>query len=177
MDPNTEEKIYKISRPCSKLAWVYFFRSLTALFAFPLVFAPLFCKYISLRYHIDTEGIGASWGILFKKQVYLTYARIQDIHVSRSLIERWFGIATVDIQTASGSATAELSIVGLEEYDEIRDFLYTRMRGARGEKTPDETQSEEITSESSDAYQLLCEIRDELRALRQEQMSRKQNDV
>ena len=142
---------------------LYLIRSLTALIMFPVVFAPLYCKFISLRYHFDKEGVGASWGIFFKKQVFLTYARIQDIHVTRGILERWLNLGTVEVQTASGSATAELSIVGLEEFDAIRDFLYTKMRGARGEihAAPD------VTGEESESLQILQQIRDELRSIRE----------
>ncbi|MEW6235282.1 MAG: PH domain-containing protein [Candidatus Omnitrophota bacterium] len=171
--PETDEKIYRINRPCSRLFWLYLFRSLGALIAFPVVLAPLVCKYISLRYHFDKEGVGASWGVFFRRQVFLTYARIQDIHVTRGLIERWLGLGTVDIQTASGSAAAELSIVGMEEFDEIRNFLYTRMRGARGEAQGEEKSA----APPSEALPLLLEIRDELRALRRELGEKRDADV
>jgi len=165
MDPRLEQKILSLERPSSKLVILYFVRSLATLFMFPFVFAPLYCKYLSLRYHFDQEGVGASWGIFFKKQVFLTYARIQDIHVTRGLLERWLGLGSVDIQTASGSAAAELSIVGLEEFAEIRDFLYIKMRGVRGETPP----AVSTSSEDSEALRLLQEIRDELRAIRRSQ--------
>jgi len=106
--------------------------------------------------------VGASWGIFFKKQVFLTYARIQDIHVTRGLLERWLGLGTVDIQTASGSASAELSIVGLEDFEAIRDFLYIKMRGIRGQPLAEES----TPPEESEVMRLLQEIRDELRAIR-----------
>lgn len=164
MDPNIEAKIYAIERPSSKLMVVYFIQSLMALLAFPAVFFPLWFKYLTLRYKFDREGISASWGVIFKRQVYLTYARIQDIHVSRGLVERWLGLATVDIQTASGSATAELSIVGLHEFDEIRDFLYSKMRGYKTDSPkPADTQ----TADDSEALLLLREIRDEIKKMNQ----------
>lgn len=163
MDPQIEQKIFALERPSPKLVMLYLVRSLAALVMFPFVFAPLYCKYISLRYHFDQEGVGASWGILFKKQVFLTYARIQDIHVTRGLLERWLKLGTVEVQTASGSAMAELSIVGLEEYDAIRDFLYSKMRGARGELN----EESEASEEEPESLQLLMQIRDELRSIRQ----------
>ncbi len=168
-----ERKIFAIERPCSKLLTLYFIRSLAALIAFPFVFVPLLFKYISLRYKFDKEGVSASWGILFRKQVYLTYARIQDIHVSRGLIERWLSLGTVDIQTASGSAAAELSIVGLEEYKEIRDFLYSYMRGHRETLKTEEADAEM----GSEALELLCEIRDELKELHREIVRGRGGDV
>jgi len=164
MEAIDKERLFAIQRPCPKLLTLYFIRSLFALFVFPFVFVPLLCKYISLRYKFDDEGVSAAWGILFHKQVFLTYTRIQDIHVSRGLIERWLGLGTVDIQTASGSAAAELSIVGLEEFEEIRDFLYTRMRGHREQPHP---KPEAAPPTQTEALAILLQIRDELRDLRQ----------
>jgi len=174
MDAQLERKIYALERPHSKLVILYFIRSLAALIMFPFIFAPLLCKYISLRYHFDGEGVGASWGIFFKKQVFLTYARIQDIHVSRGLVERWLGLGTVDVQTASGSAAAELSIVGMEEFDAIRDFLYSKMRGARGEA---EGLGDAESQPESDALHLLKEIKNELRLLREGLSGEDREDV
>ncbi len=165
MDPNLEQKIYAIERPSQKLLAVYFLQSLMALLAFPFVFVPLWFKFLTLKYKFDDEGVNASWGLIWKRQVFLTYGRIQDIHVSRGLIERWFNLASVDIQTASGSAAAELSIVGLHEYDEIRDFLYSKMRGFKSDSgTSSETDQ---SSEDSEALTLLRDIRDEIKKLNQ----------
>lgn len=164
MDPNIEAKIYAIERPSSKLLVVYFIQSAMALLAFPMVFVPLWFKYLTLKYKFDDEGINASWGLIWKRQVYLTYGRIQDIHVSRGLVERWLNLATVDIQTASGSATAELSIVGLHEFDQIRDFLYSKMRGF---KSDDAKPTESVEDNDTEALALLREIRDEIKKLKQ----------
>ena len=71
------------------------------------------------------------WGVVFHRQVSLTYGRIQDIHLQSNLIERRLGLARIKVQTAAGSATAEMSIDGLPEYAAVRDYLYSRMRGAR----------------------------------------------
>jgi len=126
-----EAAIRAIHRPHSNLLILYFLQAAATLVAFPFVFLPLYFRYHTLRYTFDDEGISASWGILFKREVHLTYRRIQDIHVSRNLIERWLSIGKVQIQTASGSASAELSLEGMEHYAEVRDFLYGRMRGTR----------------------------------------------
>ena len=73
-----------------------------------------------------------SWGVLFRREIYLTYRRIQDIHLTRNLLQRWMGLATIAVQTASGSAGPEMSIEGILEADALRDYLYGQMRGARG---------------------------------------------
>jgi putative membrane protein len=84
-----------------------------------------------MRYRFDREGISMGWGILFRREINLTYARIQDIHLSSNLVERWLGLARIEIQTASGSASAEMTIEGVREYEALRDFLYSRMRGTK----------------------------------------------
>jgi putative membrane protein len=57
-----------------------------------------------------------------------------------------------------------MSIEGILEVDGLRDFLYSRMRGARGE-TPSEPTAG--TAPADEALGLLREIRDELAALRE----------
>jgi putative membrane protein len=128
-----DARIFAIRRPHPNLLKNYALKSLLALFFAPIVFLPMFFKYHTLRYRFDEEGVSASWGILFKREIYLTYKRIQDIHVRRNIVERWLGIGTVDVQTASGSSSAELSVEGMEDYEGVRDFLYRRMRGWSGD--------------------------------------------
>jgi putative membrane protein len=161
-----DAKILAIERPHKNLLALYFLQSLAAVFLAPIVFVPFFFKYHTLRYKIDEEGIGASWGILFRREIHLTYKRIQDIHVKRNIIERWLGIATVEIQTASGSSSAELSLEGMEDYEAVRDFLYSRMRGHAGAKAPAAESAPEGQADRSDVVALLLEIRDELAATR-----------
>src|SRR4029077_19739063 len=100
---------------------------------FPFAIVPLFFRYETLRYRFDDAGVSMSWGILFRREIYLTYRRIQDIHLTRNILQRWLGLGTVSVQTASGSASPEMSIEGILQADALRDFLYTKMRGARGE--------------------------------------------
>src|SRR5688572_31814431 len=97
----------------------------------------LYFRYHTLQYRFDEEGIHMKVGILFRQEINLTYARIQDIHLKSNFIQRWLGLANVEIQTASGSATAEVVIEGFKEYELIRDFLYTRMRGYQAKHSAD----------------------------------------
>jgi len=117
-------------RPTASLMTYYALASLLAgpFFLIPLV--PLSFRYRTLQYDFDREGVTARWGILFRREVSLTYARIQDIHLTSNVVERWLGLARVQVQTASGSARAELTLEGLPDADGMRDFLYARMRGA-----------------------------------------------
>ncbi len=156
------------TRPAPVLLRYYTIMSLFALIGFPIVWLVHFFKYETLKYRFDDEGILMSWGILFKREINLTYRRIQDIHVTRNIIERWLGLATVSIQTASGSAMPEMQIEGILDYEGLRDFLYMKMRGSRGE--PAATGAAAATTSSApaddEALALLHEIRDELARVR-----------
>ncbi|HSK19461.1 MAG TPA: PH domain-containing protein [Longimicrobiales bacterium] len=131
---------------------------------------PAYFRYHTLRYDIDEQGITMRWGILFRREVSLTYARIQDIQLSSNLVERWLGLAKIQLQTASGSSSAEMTIEGMREVDALRDFLYARTRGA-GSGAPAASQVPSIRSASPDIQELtevLNAVAAELRALRLE---------
>jgi putative membrane protein len=150
-----------ITRPDDALLIYYFIVSLCALVAFPVVFAPLYIRFKTMSYRFDDTGVSMCWGFFFRKEVYLTYRRLQDIHVTRNILERWMGLAKVPIQTASGTSGATMKIEGIRDPEPLRDFLYAQMRGARRE---DDATDEE--SNQDDAAQVLSEIRDELRRIR-----------
>ncbi|MCA9681996.1 MAG: PH domain-containing protein [Myxococcales bacterium] len=160
-----EQQIFAIERPHANLLKLYLLRVLLTAPAFFVTLPLLLFRYQTLRYRFDEEGVGMSWGVLFRHEINLTYARIQDIHLSSNLFQRWLGLADIQIQTASGSAAAEMTIEGLREYEAIRDFLYARMRGKREpSKAAAAAQGASLTS--AEAVALLREIHREMQATR-----------
>jgi membrane protein YdbS with pleckstrin-like domain len=168
-----EQKILALERPHPAL-WRYYI--ITAVLTGPgiIVALPyLFFRYYTLRYRFDAEGIHMRVGILFRREVNLTYARIQDIHLRSGIIQRWLGIANLEIQTASGSATAEMVIEGFKEYEAIRDFLYTRMRGYQARPAGSAAAAGAAPGAGSGAgdnaemVSLLLAIRDDMRRTRE----------
>jgi membrane protein YdbS with pleckstrin-like domain len=162
-----------ITRPEPALMTYYAITAAITLVGFPFVVLPLYFKYHTLRYRFDDKGIAMSYGILFRREVYLTYRRIQDIHVTRNFIQRWLGLASVAVQTASGSSGAQMTIEGIREPERLRDFLYRQMRGAHGEHAgapgrDDGAVAPAVASAAGgdQALMLLREIRDEVRRLR-----------
>jgi uncharacterized membrane protein YdbT with pleckstrin-like domain len=153
-----------ITRPEPQLWTYYVIVSLLTTVGAIIVMPILYFRYHTLKYAFDDKGVSMSWGILFHREIYLTYRRIQDIHVSRNFIQRWLKLANVAVQTASGSSGAEMTIEGVRDPEALRDYLYQQMRGARGEL--DEVASaEENAADAPDdeALTLLREIRDALR--------------
>jgi putative membrane protein len=158
----------KITRPDPSLMQYYTILAIFSTAAFPVIFLRLYFRYRTLRFHFDDEGISLSWGILFRKEINLTYRRIQDIHLTRNILQRWMGLATIEIQTASGSASAEMTIEGVLEAEALRDFLYTKMRGARDDEEGEAGARGEGERLADEALVLLREIREEIAGLRKE---------
>ncbi len=82
-----------ITRPEPALMTYYAITAAMTVVGFPFVVLPMYFKYHTLRYRFDDKGIAMTYGILFRREVYLTYRRIQDIHVTRNLLQRWMGLA------------------------------------------------------------------------------------
>ena len=165
----TPEEIFRIERPDSSLMSYYVLASLVAGPFFPFVLVPLYFRYHTMRYRFSDEGVSMRWGILFRKEINLTFARIQDIHLTSNFVERWLGLARIQIQTASGSAKAEMTIEGITDCAALRDFLYSRMRGAKGLSSPGSNVAQtapSATAPSSEVASILREAVAELRAVR-----------
>ena len=160
-DPTT------ITQPHERLLTYYFIHALLTLPAFPVMMIVLYIKYRTMRFRFDHEGIWKRQGLLWRHETNVAYRRIQDIHLTNGIIQRWLGLATVSLQTAAGSSTAEVTIDGVLEAEALRDFLYTKMRGVRdgahaAAHVPEGASDGEIHDET---LALLTEIRDSLRQL------------
>ena len=160
-DPTT------ITQPHERLLTYYFIVALLTLPAFPVTMIVLYIKYRTMRFRFDQEGIWKRQGLLWRHETNVAYRRIQDIHLTNGIIQRWLGLATVSIQTAAGSSTAEVTIDGVLEAEALRDYLYTKMRGVRdgahaAAPLPEAAGGGEAHDET---LALLIEIRDSLRQL------------
>jgi putative membrane protein len=170
--PHTEaelRRVLAIERPHPNLLRYYVLTSFVAgpFFLVPLVY--LYFRYHTMRYRFDDHGVNMRWGILFRREVSLAYARIQDIHLTSNLVERWLGLAEVKISTASGSTSAEMIIEGRQDFELVRDFLYARMRGVRDHPlAAPRTATENAAGVPSldPVVSLLRQVSDDLRAVR-----------
>ncbi|MFT3710514.1 MAG: PH domain-containing protein [Archangium sp.] len=148
-----EKRVHAITRPENALLWFYVIISFGLLCAGPIALIPLYFRFHTLWYRFDASGVSMGYGILFRREMQLTYARMQDIHLSQNILERWLGIGTVTVQTAGSGESGNLAIVGVSDFEGIRDYLYAKMRGVRAE--PHE-------EKSAGGDELLVEIRDAL---------------
>ena len=166
-----ESAIFAIERPAPNLFSYYVLSSFVLGPLFFILLVPLYFRYHTLRYRFDEEGISMRWGVLFRREINLTYARIQDIHLRSNFVERWLHLARVEVQTASGSSGAEMTLEGILEFEAIRDYLYTRMRGSRDpQHAAPRASAPGVAVDSASIQELaqtLREVASELRGVRQ----------
>jgi len=130
MEP-VPEHISTIERPCPELFRYYVLKAIATLLAAPVTMLLLYFRYHTMRYRFDAEGIHMRWGVLMRHEIMLNYSRIQDIQLRSNVVERWLGLVRIEVQTASGSSGAEMTLEGIKDYAAMRDFLYSRMRDTR----------------------------------------------
>jgi putative membrane protein len=171
--PRSEAEILAITRPDPALWTYYLLTCLAVLPLFPIVILPAWFRYQTMRYKFTAEGISMSWGILFRREIIVNYARIQDIHLRSNLVERWLGLAKVLIQTASGSASAEMTLEGLKDYEAVRDFLYSKMRGVKDHAHETPAAATNVATNDAELAATLRAVAHELREVRLALASRK----
>jgi putative membrane protein len=158
--------VLAIERPHPHLMGYYVLTALLTGPFFPLVVTVLYFRYHTMRYVFDDHGVSMRWGILFRREVNLAYARIQDIHLTSNVVERWLGLAQVKISTASGSTGAEMTIEGRQDFELVRDFLYARMRGVRDRPAPAPSGGGAGAGDVEALVSALRQVSDDLRAVR-----------
>lgn len=170
-DAVVDRRIQAIKRPDKSLLKYYLLSALAFPPAFPFLLPLLYFRYHTMRYKFTDDGISMSWGILFRHETILNYARIQDIHLKSNIVERWLGLARILVQTASGSSSAEMTIEGIKEFEALRDFLYSRMPGVKDSQTHPSAAAQfsgaNSTQSSDELTAVLREATGELRAIRE----------
>lgn len=75
-------------------------------------------EFSSIRYGIEKDLINIEVGVLNKKYISISYNKIQNINIKQPLLYRIFGLAIVEIETASNSSSSTSS------EGEIKGVLY-----------------------------------------------------
>lgn len=159
--------IAAVERPCPELLTYYVLKAIATTIAAPVTMTLLYFRYHTMRYRFDEQGIHMRWGILMRHEIMLNYSRIQDIQLRSNVVERWLGLARIEVQTASGSSGSEMTLEGIKDHLAMRDFLYSRMRARHHiETAPEAPPTDSLAG-------ILTEVAAELRAIRQAMESRR----
>ncbi len=89
---------------------------------FSVVFVVI--RYATFQYRIEAGELVVDQGLIFHTHRTIPISRIQNIDLLQTLIHRWFGVAEVRIETASGEEPeAIFRVLGLRDVDELRALL------------------------------------------------------
>jgi len=152
------------------LGWTYLwiFVVANALWLAPtLILLPFY--YRSLRYEIGEDDITVEKGIFTRSVKTIPYRTITDLAVKRDILDRWFfNLGSLDIQTAgqSAQAGADVTLVGLVDWMELRNEVLARVRAYRA-STGIGTEVEPSAARAQELL-ILREILEELRGLRRD---------
>lgn len=108
-----------------------------------IAYVAIHLRYDTMWYVMSDRSIRIRRGIWIIHETTITFENIQNVTVSQGPLQRWFGVATVVIQTAGGggggghpSQQAGHSHMGLIEgvadAPRLRDMFLAKMRVSRG---------------------------------------------
>jgi putative membrane protein len=86
-------------------------------------------RYRIFAYELTDETLNIDSGVLFRREREIPLGRIQNVDMTRSVVQRAIGIAAVGIETAGGSSTeASLQFVSRPEAKRLQEGIRTRKR-------------------------------------------------
>ena len=106
--------------------------ALAAVMAFILYWIPRY--YSSMKYRLSSTEMMWHRGVWFRNTGIVPYNRITNIDITQGPVSRSLGIAALKIQTAGYSGqqrSAEIKIEGVENSEEMRDFIMDYVRGGK----------------------------------------------
>lgn len=135
-----------------------------------------------LRWYILTDrSLRIREGVWIVREVTLTFANVQNVHVMQGPIQRMFGVSDVMVQTAGGGSGQKeqpgqdahrAMLRGLDNPQEVSHLILNLLRRYRGAGLGDRDDREAkpfVTGSrvSPTTHQLLIEIRDAARSVRE----------
>lgn len=116
-----------------------------------LVLTPAVLKYITYKYTLEDQGIRIKYGLIFRKNTYIPYERIQTVQKKQWFFFIPFNVCQVLIETAGGNGKAEADLVAVPVgvVDELKD-LRDGKKAAIQEVAP-ETEEKEVAEAEIEA--------------------------
>lgn len=104
-------------------------------------------RYDTTWYVLNERSMRLRRGIFIIQETTITFENIQNVSIKQGPLQRWFKISTIVVETAGGggktkegaeSALHSGILEGIENANEIRDLLMTRMAQSRRSGLGDE---------------------------------------
>ncbi|WP_128904577.1 PH domain-containing protein [Halorubrum amylolyticum] len=95
--------------------------------------------YRRFDYELTDDTLDISSGVISRREREIPYRRIQNVDVSRSVIQRAIGVAAVNLETAGGSSTeGSIRYVVPDEATRLQREVQRRKSAASSSETPGE---------------------------------------
>ncbi|PAU84737.1 hypothetical protein CK500_04265 [Halorubrum salipaludis] len=95
--------------------------------------------YRRFDYELTEDTLDISSGVISRREREIPYRRIQNVDVSRSVIQRAIGVAAVDLETAGGSSTeGSIRFVTPDEATRLQREVQRRKSAGSGGETRSE---------------------------------------
>jgi putative membrane protein len=97
---------------------------------FAVAFAYQSVYYRRFEYHLSEDTLDIASGVLSRRNREIPIGRIQNVDISRNVVQRAAGLARINLETAGGSSTeASLRYVSFEEAKRIQSEIGRLKRG------------------------------------------------
>lgn len=95
-------------------------------------FAVAVAQWVAFRYRLDDEELIIDSGVLSRRRRIIPLARVQNVDLSQSPLERVVSVAELKIETASGGSETEaaLAVLAISKARALRDELLQRQAHA-----------------------------------------------
>lgn len=116
-----------------------------------LMLAPAAIKYWTYRYTLEEKGLRIKYGLIFRKNIFIPYERIQTVQQKQWFFFIPFNVVQILVETAgtSGKAEADLSAVPKSVAQELKDLR----DGKKAEKAVEQGENPDQAIENSFAVQ------------------------
>lgn len=88
--------------------------------------------YRRWRYAVTADGIELRHGLIVHQQSSIPHFRVQHVDIRRGVIQRWLGIVSLTISTASPATDAELPGLDPDQAEHIRRRVLDRVEADDG---------------------------------------------
>lgn len=122
--------------------------------------------YQRFEYELTDDTLDIASGVVSRRHREIPIRRIQNVDVSRNVVQRLLGIAQIDLETAGGSSTeASLRFVGRREAERLQDEIGRLKRGDEPSGTAEPAPQRELFAITPKELALLGVVGVDLRLL------------
>ncbi|WP_135830366.1 PH domain-containing protein [Halorussus halobius] len=96
------------------------------------------------EYELTDDGLDVASGVLSRRNREIPLGRIQNVDISRNVVQRALGVAAVDVETAGGGTTeASLRYVDYDEAKRLQREIQHRKRRVNGSADADRERADD----------------------------------